>query len=71
MVLDEAITGATRGLGAGKWLVEYLPFLRHIPPWLPGASSQKLFKEWQDAGARLKDVPYNDAKAALVSLKLT
>ena len=66
-VVEEAIEGPAQGMLPGRFLVEYLPILRYIPPWFPGASSQRLFQKWQDAGARLKNMPYNDAKAALVS----
>ena len=66
-LVDGALFGASQGMRPGRFMVEYLPFLRHIPPWLPGASSQRLFKEWQAAGTLLKEMPFNDAAAALVS----
>nr|VWP02389.1 N/A [Ganoderma boninense] len=65
-ISEEAATGAVTGLVPGKFPVEYLPFLRHIPPWFPGARSQRLWKKWMAAGERLKNVPFEHAKAKLV-----
>ena len=65
--VEAALEGPAQGLVPGKFLVEFLPFLRHIPTWFPGASSQRLFKKWQAAGERLKSLPYEYVKAHLVS----
>ncbi|KAM5536769.1 hypothetical protein V8D89_009487 [Ganoderma adspersum] len=64
-ISEDAITGAVDGLVPGRFLVEYLPFLRHVPPWCPGAASQRLWAKWMAAGDRLKNVPFEHAKAKL------
>ncbi|TBU24745.1 cytochrome P450 [Dichomitus squalens] len=66
-IAQEALEGPVEGLVPGKFLVEFLPFLRHIPPWFPGATSQRLWAKWQAAGERLKNVPFSRAKAKLAS----
>lgn len=61
-IVDIAVDAFAQGMVPGKCLVEFLPFLRHIPEWFPGAHSQRLWAKWQDAGCRLKDVAYTDRK---------
>ena len=65
-ISKEAVTGAVEGLVPGRFLVEYLPFLRHVPTWLPGATSQRLWAKWMAAGERLKNVPFEHARVKLV-----
>ena len=63
---EEALVGSTQGLVPGKFLVEFLPFLRHIPPWFPGAASQRLWAKWMAAGDRLLNAPFEHTRAKLV-----
>lgn len=65
-MLEDAVTGAVEGLVPGKFLVEFLPFLRYIPPWLPGATSQRLWAKWMAAADRLKNTPFQHTKMKLV-----
>ena len=64
--VDAALEGPAQGLVPGKFLVEYLPFLKYIPPWVPGASSQKLWAKWQAAAERLKNMPFAFTEENLV-----
>ena len=66
-MIDGALEGLVQGMVPGKFLVEFFPFLRHIPPWFPGARSQRLFRKWQAAGSQLKNVPYARTQADIVS----
>ena len=65
-ILDEAMEGIKEGLVPGKFLVEFLPFLRHIPLWFPGVASQRLWAKWMAAGDRQKNAPFEHTKAKLV-----
>ena len=56
--LDAALTAATEGIVSGKFLVEYFPFLKHIPTWVPWAYSQRLFAKWQADNAKAQEVPH-------------
>ena len=49
-------------------MVDFLPFLRYVPTWFPGATSQRLWAKWQAAAERLTDITYEHVRAALVSL---
>ena len=48
-------------------MVDFLPFLRYVPAWFPGAASQRLWIKWQAAAKQLKNVTYDEVEAALVS----
>ncbi|TBU44104.1 hypothetical protein BD309DRAFT_959187 [Dichomitus squalens] len=43
--VNSALEGIHEGLIPGKWLIEMLPILRHIPAWMPGAGWEQKFKE--------------------------
>ncbi|KAI0697620.1 cytochrome P450 [Cerioporus squamosus] len=64
--VDAALEGPVQGLVPGTFLVDFLPFLRYIPTWFPGATSQRLFAKWQAAGETLKSLPYDHVKAVLL-----
>ncbi|KAI0352615.1 CyP450 monooxygenase [Trametes cingulata] len=57
----EAIKLAT----PGQFAVELFPFLRHVPPWFPGAGFQKLFAACKAANDHLKHVPFDEVRASL------
>ena len=65
-VIDTAMEGVSVALTPGAFLVEYLPFLRHIPEWLPGAGFQKRLRRWRDASHEMVEMPFAQAKAAMV-----
>ncbi|OBZ67685.1 O-methylsterigmatocystin oxidoreductase [Grifola frondosa] len=63
-VVESALEGAIEGLVPGRFWVEFLPFLRHIPSWIPGAGSQKKLATWRADAHAMRDVPYAVAKHA-------
>ncbi|KAI0769932.1 cytochrome P450 [Fomes fomentarius] len=66
-VIDAAMEGVAEGLTPGAFLVEYLPFLRHVPAWVPGASFQTKLKRWRDSSHEMVDLPFAQAKVAINS----
>ncbi|RPD62685.1 cytochrome P450 [Lentinus tigrinus ALCF2SS1-7] len=48
MMMEKALEGG-EAFVPGKYYVEFLPFLRHIPGWVPGAGFQKDFARWRNA----------------------
>ncbi|KAM5539491.1 hypothetical protein V8D89_006943 [Ganoderma adspersum] len=64
-VIDTAMEGVSVALTPGAFLVEYLPFLRHVPEWLPGAGFQKRLRRWRDASHEMVEMPFAQAKAAM------
>ncbi|TFK92570.1 cytochrome P450 [Polyporus arcularius HHB13444] len=63
--LEAALEGPIQSLVPGTFLVDFLPFLRYIPTWFPGATSQRLFAKWQAAAETLKNLPYDHVEAAM------
>ncbi|OBZ67807.1 O-methylsterigmatocystin oxidoreductase [Grifola frondosa] len=63
-LLEKASESTTEGLVSGTFLVEFIPFLKYIPSWFPGAGFQKKFAEWRAASAGLRDIPFGVAKEA-------
>lgn len=51
----------------GHFLVEILPFLRHVPSWVPGAGFQRLFAKSKLANERLKHALFDEVQDCLVS----
>ncbi len=66
-IVDAALEWIGEALVPGKYLVDVFPILQHVPPWVPGATVQRLAVRWRSTVARLKEVPYRRAKAAMVS----
>ena len=50
----------------GRYLVEALPFLRHLPSWFPGAKFQRQAREWRKAAEAMCQQPVEDVKQAMV-----
>ena len=61
-----AMEAASECLVPGKWIMEYLPILRHIPTWIPGATEQRLFKHSKELHGKIKKMAYDYVKANLV-----
>ncbi|KAI0712466.1 cytochrome P450 98A3 [Earliella scabrosa] len=47
------------------YLVEYFPWLARVPPWVPGAGYLRRITEFHDAAWKLRNMPWEHAKAAL------
>ena len=62
---------ATEGFGRilvpGAFLVEFFPMLRYIPNWVPGTVFKKVAEEYLPYVTRMREKPYADVKAAVVS----
>ena len=64
--IDAALEAVSQGQISGKFLVERLPSLRHIPAWFPGAGFQKQFSRWRSASHSLKNDTFDYVEAAMV-----
>ncbi|KAG8836181.1 hypothetical protein FRC17_009524 [Serendipita sp. 399] len=51
----------------GAWLVDLFPWMRHIPAWFPGASFQRIAREWKAINDRLHSKPYNVVKTQMAA----
>ncbi|EIW55755.1 cytochrome P450 [Trametes versicolor FP-101664 SS1] len=49
--------------GTGMWMVDILPFLKHLPSWFPGAGFQTKAADWKAKIEYAADAPFNWTKA--------
>ncbi|KAM5530763.1 hypothetical protein V8D89_015570 [Ganoderma adspersum] len=66
-LLHAALEGPTEAFLQGSFLVDYIPILRHVPAWVPGAGFQKKFARWRHLAAELLEKPFAEAKRSWTS----
>lgn len=53
----------------GKYLVEMIPALRHVPEWVPGARNfQEVARSGREIGHRMVSVPFEEVKRDMVCM---
>lgn len=67
VVAEKAVIGASKTL-PGEFWVEYFPFIKHLPTWIPGTRSRKFAEEYLPYVVNMRDKPYQDIKTAVVSV---
>lgn len=50
----------------GRWLVDTVPMLKHIPAWMPGATFHSVAEEAKEHLRATADVPFDLVKQAMV-----
>ncbi len=68
---ERAVEGPTKALVLGALWVEFIPALRHLPPWWPGASYQRKAVIWREEATALRHEPFEKAMSDFVSNSLT
>ncbi|KAH8094927.1 cytochrome P450 [Cristinia sonorae] len=61
----KAVEGLVLALVPGAYWVEYLPFLRHLPSWLPGNRAGKLTDAYRPIVQAMRDQPFDQVEASL------
>jgi cytochrome P450 len=51
----------------GKWAVDILPFIEHLPEWLPGSGYKKTARYYKKTTADVVDIPYRFARERMSS----
>ena len=64
--IDAGLQGGRELIVAGGFLVDYLPFLRHLPSFFPGCGFHKLFAKWREDNELLRDMLLLRYKEAIV-----
>ncbi|THH28546.1 hypothetical protein EUX98_g5640 [Antrodiella citrinella] len=69
---DEIVIAAERAMEGlsiittpGAFWVEYFPFLRHIPSWVPGATASKLADEFKPYISTARNKPFGEVETAM------
>ncbi|KAJ7118254.1 cytochrome P450 [Mycena epipterygia] len=64
-IAEEAVQAAIAALIPGRFLVDSIPLLKHVPDWFPGAGFKRQAKEWSQLGRALEDRPFAEVKRQL------
>lgn len=63
----DALEGVEEALVPGRFLVDTIPALRHVPEWVPGAGWKRRVTEWRKLTEAVFDGPFKAMKDAMVS----
>ncbi|EMD39273.1 hypothetical protein CERSUDRAFT_104492 [Gelatoporia subvermispora B] len=59
-VLERAMYGINQAFHPGSFLVDYLPFLKYLPAWAPGAEFKKKAARWKVDSLAMRHVPWEN-----------
>lgn len=65
-VAEQSMHCLTSAAVPGKYAVDVVPALKHLPEWLPGAGFLREAKEWKRTFARLFEEPFKAVKKGMV-----
>ncbi|UPX10730.1 uncharacterized protein EKO05_0001372 [Ascochyta rabiei] len=61
-LVDEVMDQFSQAFVPGKWAVDSIPALRHVPSWFPGTSWQQTAKLWNKTATDVLNVPFEYVK---------
>ncbi|KAJ7688010.1 cytochrome P450 [Mycena rosella] len=62
---EHALHSLTDAGSPGRFLVNFIPILKHVPEWLPGAGFQRQAKAWKELKRRMVEKPFAEAKRSM------
>ncbi|KAG7087478.1 hypothetical protein E1B28_013441 [Marasmius oreades] len=62
---DDAVAGMRESFIHGSFLVDYIPILKHVPTWFPGASFKTKAEVWSRDTDKLKELPWTRLKQSM------
>ena len=65
-IAEEAISGGVEAGVPGAFWVDFLPILKYVPSWFPGAGFQKKAARWRKAFNTMADKPFFHVKDQMV-----
>ncbi|KAF9240868.1 cytochrome P450 [Melanogaster broomeanus] len=66
-IADEALRGLGKAGIFGTFLVDYLPFLKYVPEFMPGAGFKRQARVWRAATRAMIDKPFQMVKERMAS----
>ncbi|KAI0820142.1 cytochrome P450 [Trametes gibbosa] len=66
---ETALHAMSMAGNAGAYLVDYIPFLKHVPSWFPGATFKRQAAEWRKATNAMVEVPFKAVRSAMAEGK--
>ncbi|KAJ6473457.1 cytochrome P450 [Mycena vulgaris] len=64
---ERALHSFVTAMVPGRFLVDSLPILKHVPEWFPGASFRRKAKVWRELSQSMVDKPFAEAKRNIAS----
>ncbi|KZP18888.1 cytochrome P450 [Athelia psychrophila] len=64
-MVEDALAIAVAALVPGRFLVDAVPWLKHIPAWVPGASFQVVARETKAKLRNMSAIPFEQVKRAI------
>ena len=65
-IAEEALNGAAQAGIPGAFWVDFLPLLKYVPSWFPGAGFQKKAARWRRAINAMAENPFSHVQEQLV-----
>ncbi|KAL0951064.1 hypothetical protein HGRIS_007803 [Hohenbuehelia grisea] len=62
---DRALEGLAKAGIFGTYMVDYIPALKYVPAWMPGASFQRKAMEWKRSVDEMVERPFQMVKRAM------
>ena len=66
LLADESLRGADETAIPGAFWVDFLPILKYVPSWFPGAGFQKKAAHWREVNSSVIEKPFLYVKEQLV-----
>ena len=63
---EEAVQTVSAAIVPGAFLVDFIPFLKYIPAWVPGAGFQTTAKNYFEIQRRFRNEPFDAAVKNIV-----
>ena len=66
LVAEGALSGVSEAAVPGAFWVDFLPILKYIPSWFPGAGFQKKAAHWRTLVTTMIEKPFGYVKEQMV-----
>ncbi|THH16641.1 hypothetical protein EW146_g4040 [Bondarzewia mesenterica] len=67
ILAERAMSNLIKASIFGTYLVDYIPILKYVPQWFPGAEFKRQGKKWMKDSQAMLDEPYKVVKAQMAS----
>ncbi|KAJ7281442.1 cytochrome P450 [Mycena rebaudengoi] len=64
---EKAMHGLSVAVVPGRFLVDFFPFLKYVPAWVPGATFKRLANEWKECNLNMINKPFEEVKRNMAS----
>src|ERR1700678_799448 len=65
-IAEEALNGLAEAAVVGAFWVDFLPILKYVPRWFPGAVFQRKAARWREVNMTMAEKPFRYVKEHLV-----